>query len=439
MSQPNIVFVFGDQWRAESTGYSGNPDVLTPHLDALAAEGVVFTNAVANCPVCTPYRASLLTGRYPLSTGMFLNDLRLPENEISIGKVLGAEGYETAYIGKWHLDGNQRSGFTPPGPRRQGFDFWAVGNCTHDYMHSLYYRDTPEPRYWPGYDAHAQTDLALDYIREHGHRGQRPYCLFLSWGPPHNPFDVPAEYRARYDPATLHLRPNVTAPDRESLAGYYAHISALDEDLGRIAQAIAESPTGDETLLVFTSDHGDMLGSQGVQRKQWPWDESVWVPLVMRYPARQGAPRKVSAPYNVVDFMPTLLGLANVPTPPGVQGCDLGHLLVGGEGPEPASALIEIVSPFCESTDPEWRGVRTARYTYVEKLDGPWLLYDNVADPYQLHNRVTDPDYAAIRADLVSELSAWLLRTGDEFLPAATYRERWGYLVDERFAIPYSD
>ena len=100
MNRPNIVFVFADQWRAEATGYAGNPDVRTPHLDALAAEGVVFNNAVANCPVCTPYRASLLTGRYPLTTGMFLNDLRLPESEISIGTLLGSAGYDTAYIGK---------------------------------------------------------------------------------------------------------------------------------------------------------------------------------------------------------------------------------------------------------------------------------------------------------------------------------------------------
>jgi arylsulfatase A-like enzyme len=436
MSRPNIVFCFADQWRAEATGYAGNPDVRTPQLDALAAQGVVFTTAVANCPVCTPYRASLLTGRYPLSTGMFLNDLRLPEGETTVAHLLGAAGYDTAYIGKWHLDGAERSAFTPPGPRRGGFAFWAAGNCTHDYMHSRYYRDTPAPLHWPGYDADAQTDLAIEYIATHG--AQRPYCLFLSWGPPHNPFDMPPDYRARYDPASLALRPNVARADREELAGYYAHISALDDNLGRLVAAIDASPCCAETILVFTSDHGDMLGSQGAYRKQWPWDESVLVPLVWRYPRYQGAPRRESAPFSVVDMLPTLLSLAEVPVPPACEGTDLAHLIVGGAGPRPVSALIEVIAPFCESQGPEWRGVRTERHTYVESLAGPWLLYDNARDPYQLRNCVADANCAALRDALREDLHRWLARTGDSFLPAAEHIAQWGYRVGADGAIPYT-
>ena len=123
LNRPNIVFVFSDQHRARSTGFGGSHGVHTPHMDRMAAEGVTFTTAVANTPVYTPWRAAFLTGQYPLTNGVFLNDVRLSDRAPSLGTILKGGGYETAYIGKWHLDGPERSGFTPPGPRRQGFDF----------------------------------------------------------------------------------------------------------------------------------------------------------------------------------------------------------------------------------------------------------------------------------------------------------------------------
>jgi len=437
--RPNIVFVFADQMRAQATGYGGNDYVQTPNLDRLAAESIEFRTGVTGCPVCTPYRACLLTGRYPLSHGLFLNDARLSENETSIADVLSQNGYDTGYIGKWHLDGPERSGFTPPGPRRQGFDFWAVGNCTHDYMHSLYYRDTPEPLYWDGYDAHAQTRMACDYVKEHG--SERPFCLFLSWGPPHNPYQaVPKEYLSRYDPETVPVRPNVDDADREALAGYYAHVSALDAAIGWILDAIKESGQADNTIFVFTSDHGDMIQSHGAWRKQWPWDECVLVPLIVRYPARQGTPRAEDAPFNVVNLMPTLLSLTGATIPDSVEGTNLAHLIVGGSGTTPKSALIVSVAPFGECPEaPEWRGIRTSRYTYVRDLDGPWLLYDNEEDPCQLDNLIRKDAYRELLVVLDAELQDWLTKTGDDFQPAQVHRDRWGYVVDDRLQIPYSN
>lgn len=439
---PNVVFIFADQMRAEAAGYAGNPDVATPHMDALAREGVAFRTAVANCPVCTPYRASLLTGRHALSTGLFVNDVRLGEDEVTIAEVLRDTGYDTGYIGKWHLDGPERSAFTPPGPRRQGFDYWAVGNCTHRYMRSLYYLgDDPTPRYWPGYDALAQADLAAEYIRTHGR--ERPYCLFLSWGPPHNPYrDVPPDYLAMYDPAALHLRPNVEEDARElrdSLAGYYAHITALDEGLGRILRALEEADQEEDTILVFTSDHGDMLGSQGKFRKQWPWDESVRVPFIVRYPRHQRTPCTVDAPVGAVDLMPTLLSLAGAPLPGTVEGHDLSHLVLGGEGTAPRSALIESIAPFAAAwPGPEWRGLRTARHTYVETLEGPWLLYDDAEDPCQTRNLVGEASSAGLQEELAAELRFWLECTGDDFQPGHVYMERWGYPSGPKGEVPYT-
>ncbi len=133
MKQPNIVFVFGDQWRAQATGYAGDPNVETPNLDALTGESVNFVNALAGCPVCSPYRASLLTGQFPLTHGVFVNDVCLSEESVSLADVYSAAGYDTAYIGKWHIDGHGRSSYIPP-ERRQGFDYWKVLECTHNYL-----------------------------------------------------------------------------------------------------------------------------------------------------------------------------------------------------------------------------------------------------------------------------------------------------------------
>ena len=151
-TKPNVVFVFADQWRAQATGYAGNPDVRTPTLDRLASESLNFTTAVSGCPVCCPARASLITGRYPLTHGVFLNDVHLRHDAVSFADTFNRAGYDTGYIGKWHLDGRGRSAFIPQ-EDRQGFDFWHVRECTHQYWDAFYYADTPVKKTWPGYDA----------------------------------------------------------------------------------------------------------------------------------------------------------------------------------------------------------------------------------------------------------------------------------------------
>ena len=189
---PNILYLFSDQWRAMDHGYMGNPDVRTPNIDALADQSVNFTNAVSGIPVCCPHRGCLLTGQYPLSHGLFLNDLRLNDSATSLAEALTSAGYNTGYIGKWHIDGTGRSAYIPP-ERRQGFDYWKVLECTHNYNKSRYFdREGQGPRTWEGYDAYAQTRDAVTYIRNHGAataENRKPFSLFLSWGPP--PCSVP--------------------------------------------------------------------------------------------------------------------------------------------------------------------------------------------------------------------------------------------------------
>ena len=221
--RPNLVFIFADQWRAEATGYAGNEDVKTPNLDRLAKESVNFSNAVSGCPVCSPYRASLLTGQYWLTHGIFYNDKPLNPDAATVGKAFAGAGYQTGYIGKWHVNGHGKDGSLPAGrqafippERRQGFKFWRVCECTHNYNKSLYYADTPVKLYWDGYDAIAQTREAQKYIRSHVNNS--PFVLFMSWGPPHAPYDTaPEKYRGMFpDPDAVTLRPNVPEPLRKT-------------------------------------------------------------------------------------------------------------------------------------------------------------------------------------------------------------------------------
>ena len=440
MAQPNIVFVFGDQWRAQATGYAGEPSVRTPNLDRLAGESLNLTNAVSNCPLCTPYRASLLTGQYPLTHGLFVNDVPLDPHATSLGKVFAAHGYDTAYIGKWHVDGHGRDVPIPP-ERRQGFQFWKVLECTHDYGRSAYYAgDSNEPRWWEGYDAIAQTREAQRYIQEHDRR--HPFLLVLSWGPPHNPYrTAPEPYRSWYERAPIRRRPNVplntwvTAYD--SLAGYYAHCSALDACIGDLLRTIEEAGLADDTIFVFTSYHGDAVGCHGHGNKQAPWNESIMVPFLLRYPARFGCtPRQLDCLLGAPDIMPTLLGLAGLPIPGPVEGLDFSAHLAGGPDPSDGAAPIACYQPIADwwrgEGGHEYRGLRTKRYTYVRSLAGPWMLFDNQADPYQMHNLAGRADSAG----LVREMDAWLQRKldaqRDEFLPGMEYIRRWGYPVDGR-------
>ena len=155
--RPNVVYVLADQWRASATGYAGDPNVKTPNLDRLAKSCLNFRNAVSVAPVCTPYRAALMTGRYPTSTGMFLNDAHLPDSELCMAEIYRAAGYKTGYIGKWHLDGHGRESYIPP-ERRQGWDYWKAAECDHTYNHSHYYTgESDEKRFWEGYDV-VRTD-----------------------------------------------------------------------------------------------------------------------------------------------------------------------------------------------------------------------------------------------------------------------------------------
>jgi arylsulfatase A-like enzyme len=466
--RPNVVFVFADQWRASATGYAGDPNVKTPHLDALARQSLNFKNAVSVCPVCGPARASILTGQYPLTNKFFVNDLCLNQTGPSIADVFNAGGYRTGYIGKWHLDGHGRSTFIPP-DRRQGFEFFQALECSHNYNESPYYdNNDPELKEWAGYDAFDQTQSAIRFMRDNKNS---PFMLFLAWGPPHGPYlTAPKKFRDLYDPATLELPDNVPLKDeqfagvnpwgervemkgrervREVMAGYYAHCSALDECVGMLQQSIRELGLEEDTVFVFTSDHGDMLGSHGLWKKQQPFNESTGIPFLMKLPGQ--AAQTIETPINLPDIMPTLCGLGGLSVPSSVQGRDWTPQIRHGGWPDEA-ALIANYQPFGQwpmaphdekwplsRIGKEWRGVRTRRHTYVRDLNGPWLLFDNQRDPLQMNNLVGQPGVAELQVRLEEQLQQKLRLSGDDFKDGLTYIRRAGYHVDQAGTIVYGE
>ena len=443
---PNILFVFADQMRGMDMRCAGNPDILTPAMDRLAREGVMFSRHFANCPICSPNRATMLTGTYATTHRLLFNDIPVRNDLPSLGTLAKANGYATGYIGKWHMDAAPRDRFTPPGPDRLGFDdFWAAFNCHHDYFDTKYYLDTPELIRKPGYEPEVQTDLALDFIRDQ-HARRSPFCLALAWGPPQNDYClVPDRYRELYDPNALHLRPNCRPIPRESLdpkwdhlpttRDYFAMITSLDDNLGRLLTELDTLGIADDTLVVFTSDHGDMMWSQGLLYKCVPYEESVNVPLLMRWP--RGLPHAPACPTPIgsVDLLPTLAGLLGWKNPGTFDGTDLAPWIVGQPAtPAPDAVFLGLYHKYIFRRDfpvPEWRGLRTSRYTYAARVDRScWMLFDNEADPWQTHNLYDDPAAAALRAEMAGRLEATLAAIGDPFLDKAGMASHFDITAD---------
>lgn len=447
--RPNVLVIMADQWRTQAFGAHGDPNVQTPHIDRLSKEGIDFIHAVSGIPVCTPARASFLTGQRPLRNGVFMNDVQLDTNAQSLAEVFSRAGYSTACIGKWHIDGQGRSAFIPPGGRRQGFEYWKVLECTHNYNHSLYYANTPDTLLWEGYDAFAQSEDAKAYMRNRL-GDKQPFFLFLSWGPPHAPYQTaPERYRKLYQPETIHLRPNVPkkseASARKDLAGYYAHCTALDDQLGDLLGFLHETGLDRNTIVLFLSDHGDMLGSQNAVKKQQPYDESIRVPMIFKLPGSYNVSAQTKgAPIGVEDIMPTLLSLCNIRVPTDIDGIDYAPYILGRQEAPDTIKLITCVQPYGqwsrEIGGREFRGIRSTRFTYVRDLNGPWLFFDNERDPFQMHNLVSDRRYRALMKTFDHHLQDRLAADCDEFLPGLQYVRKYNYPpLDDTETVPYTN
>lgn len=437
--KPNVIWIFGDQHRAQTLGFNGDANVHTPNIDRMAAEGVVYQNAVTNTPLCCPARGTLLTSRYPHRC-VNGHEQALPKGMPTIATAMKANGYHTAYIGKWHLAGfKEKHGraamhITDPDARgdfdhwvgyennNSQFDCWVHGGSGPDAFH---YR-------LPGYETDALTELFIEHIRECASspaQNEEPFFAVLSVQPPHNPYVAPEEDMQRHTPGQVELRPNVPPIARyqeeakRTLAGYHAMVENLDYNVGRIRELLDELGLTDNTHIVFFSDHGDMMGSHGQFKKMSPMEESIKVPMVFAgmTPYYEQKNYFQDQPFGLIDLAPTTMGLCGLDVPEWMEGTDYsGHHSYGGQAPKnpPSSAYLTSSTPtmHADSIDRPWRGVLTKdgwKYAVFEKT--PWLLFNLNEDPYEFVNLAHNSKYAHKRKELQAELEYWIKRTGDSF------------------------
>lgn len=443
--RPNILFLLADQLRSASVLGGGAALAHTPNLDALAARGRVFENTISICPVCTPYRGMLLTGRHPQSTGHLVNFVETRADEISIADAFSRAGYRTGYVGKWHLGVGRLPGphggpeYIPEGRSRLGFEYFRAYNFHYDYVDGYVCLDDWKVERWPGYETEGLCKYTAEFLdSEDG----RPFCLFVSPHQPHLGKDLPFAPDRFYQnlPAEIPLPPNVASADqvssREMQRHYLAMTAAVDEMLGTLLNQLETSGRADNTIVIFTSDHGSMGGAHGVDPwcKKLPYEESIHVPLVVRWPGDSLAGTRCDTLVSPVDFFPTLAGLCRVPVPAGLEGRDLSSVWLGGIEDSERDALLTM--NFAWNPDlligaddgrhkahyQPWRGVRTKTHHLIRWLDGHTKLYDLAADPLQRNDLAYEATHAGLRQKLEARLNELLLERGDTFEDAPAYQ-----------------
>jgi arylsulfatase A-like enzyme len=467
--RPNLLVILADQLGLNHCGYANywngshyTGNAITPNIDQFAVQGANFINTVANTPVCSAFRASLMTGKYTTSHGMVINELQLNPYQDCLGHSLTRAGYNTAYIGKWHMYANvlgdhlnPDNSFVPRGVHRLGFNgFWAAYNFHHDYYNTYYHTESKEKIFYgPGvYEPDGQTDLAIEWIKCRAQKSSSPFAMVLSWGTPHDPWNdgnVPAEYRAMFNGTSFPHPPNykpandpyadgwatLSATDRNNLESwrrnYNAMTTNLDWNFGRLMQYLEDNGLADNTIVVFSSDHGEMFGSQGRRAKNIFYEEAARIPFLVRWPGHVPAGLTSDACLSTVDFAPTFLGMLGLPVPGRMDGANCAHLPLGQSGPEPDCAFLQGTGATANwNTGHEWRAVRDKQYTYakfrVERTGAAQeLLFDNTADPYQMTNLVDDAQHQAVLGQLRNKLAEKMHAVSDTFEASTVYRDRW--------------
>lgn len=451
--RPNVVLVIADQLRRDVVGYNGDPLARTPNIDRLAAESVSFTQTVANTPVCAAFRASLQTGKYATSTGMVINELRMNPDHRCLGHVVTDAGYETSHIGKWHMWGKKLKGadrhFIPRGPYRLGWDgYWAAYDFAHQYYKAVYCTEEPVLLKAPGYEPDFQTDLAIERIDAHL-KSDAPFFLTLAVGTPHDPwrkdnvpqknyeqlanvtFPLPGNFSDVADPYMdrLHDRvPEYRDHYQEALRCYYAMIANLDENVGRLVDALKKRGVYDDTVFIFTSDHGEMFGSHGRVQKLTFYEEAARIPFLVKLPNSTRAGKTSGAMLSTVDMAPTVLGLLGLPIPDEMEGDDLSGVVLGESGAsEPEFVYLQGPGHTHLWEDgAEWRAIRDKRHTYaVYRRDGSELLFDNVADPLQQSNLIDDPKQRDVVETMRARLKAKREELSDPFETCTWHKGHW--------------
>jgi arylsulfatase A-like enzyme len=437
MNKPNVLFILSDQLRAMSLPIYGETNITTPNIDKLASEGVVLDNCISTCPVCTPYRAMLLTGRHPQTTGHIINSTRTRHDEISIADAFAHQGYKTGWVGKWHLHtgvwpAQNVPDWVPEGRDRLGFQYWRAYNMHMVYNNGYVNKGDWNYETWKGYETEALASYAVEFMDQVGE--DERFCLFLSPHQPHfTPFDfAPQRY---YDklPDELVLPGNV--PDnmvdkaKEMYRHYLAMILALDDMVGELVNYLNRAGKSDNTIIVFTSDHGTQAGGQGIHpwSKKEPYEESIHVPCIIKYKGVLEGGVRMDTLTAPVDFFPSLCSLAGVPIPKTVEGVDLSEEWNGkfGHSSQDEVLLMNFSSKYDWFSDgKEWRGVRTRSHSYAKWLNQKEVLYDIVNDPLQINNLAEQSEHVELLEQMRERLRHLQQKRGDE-LVACTEWKNW--------------
>lgn len=453
--KPNLIYIFADQLAYGRLGYNGDKVSITPFIDSLSKNSLNVDNCVSGHPVCAPYRASLLTGKYTTSTGMVINEIRLSTKHTSFADVLNADGYHTSYMGKWHLYAAQlghhydpKNSYIPVGEDRLRFKDFIGYNFHHEYYapNAYYHLDSPEKHYVDGYEPDVQVSMALDTLKKLKEENN-PFAFFLSIGTPHDPWvkeNVPEKYYNKFKDVDIDLPVNYKETNdyhadlwakfkkkerlelKEWIRVYYAMVNNLDDNIKRLYEGIEKLDLFKDSIVVFTSDHGEMFGAQGRRAKNIFYNEAVKVPFLIKAPMLQNG--KTDAVFNTVDIMPTLLSLMNEPIPDKVEGKDRSKELSGEViQDEFDGSLMMCCGPTAiYGNNREWRGYKTKQYTYaIYRSDKKEFLFDNINDPYQMNNLINNAEYKDILNKLKDNMHKEMERIGDDFEANSFYRRHW--------------
>ncbi|MEX0886314.1 MAG: sulfatase-like hydrolase/transferase [Phycisphaeraceae bacterium] len=441
--RPNILVILSDQQRWDTLGCYGQRLPISPHLDELASDGVRFNHAFTMQPVCGPARSCLQSGLYATETGCITNNIALPPDQPTIARALTDAGYDTAYVGKWHLaadaDNNYRTRAIPP-ERRGGWDgYWRAAD-TYEFTSSGYegyvFDEAGNRIDWEGYRVDKTTDFALDYLRDYATRRptddagrDKPFVMFLSYLDPHHQNDLNryigpigskqrfADYDTPVDLAAFDSTGSPGPDWRQHYPDYLGACWSIDQNVGRLREALKLHGLEDDTLIIYTSDHGCHFRTRNGEYKRSCHESSLRVPLILHGPGFRGG-RVVDELVSLIDLPATVVSAGGASLPR-VAGRPLQPLAVGDARDWPDDVFVQI------SESQVGRAIRTHRWKYAvadpdASRDQPGSaryveqhLYDLDADPAELDNRVADPALADVRAELAARLKRRMAEAGE--------------------------
>ena len=422
--RPNFVFIISDDQRFDALGLvqreQGNkarfPFFQTPHLDRLAGEGVRFRNAFVVSALCSPSRAAFLTGRYNHLNGVANNGTPFPTDAVTYATELRKAGYATGYAGKWHMGQDEK---------RPGFSWYASFVGQGKYVDCPFLVNGKKVA-TAGWVDDVSTDYAIEFIR--GHKAG-PFSVTVGFKSSHGPWEPPARLKGVYEKETIATSPSIDTPAAyagwtapgvpakkaqprakaanvsRTARNYLATLKGVDENVGRLLAALDELKLAQNTVVVFTSDNGFYLGDHGLSDKRSAYEESIRVPLLVRYPKLVAEPRTVDAIALNIDLAPTFLDLAGVPVPASVQGKSWRPLLKGETPSDWRKSFLYEYFWERRYSIPANFALRTDTHKLIKYPANPeWTeVFDLRTDPHEMHNLAHDPARADLRRQLEAE------------------------------------